>query len=653
MVAANLPVPWSVALDKADSRQPLGALPKVQLGDQRAHGRAVSPGQRVAVVAVGNQRVVGEGLLEADVGRVAVGRLEDHVAHRRARPGPLSEVGDPHPGPQRAEPRPAGDAVDIELELALGHGQQLGKVELKGGLDGPVHAQAIARLAGAASATAHGLEVVDDLLPRRQAGTAVGQALASGSLSLFVVGQQVVGAEGRDHRADARQPQKATSVLAAASFQGSRSHRGSRTTYAARRGRLQPRTRRAYFAAPCLDAGASECVHRGGLARIRADNRRLAARAQPALQRPRPTLDFTAGDGELRSRTGPGPVERAPMTETTLDATAQALVAPNKGILAADESFPTIAKRFAAIGVDSSEAVRRDYRGMLFTTAGIEAFISGVIMFHETLGQAVDDGRSFPEALRSRGIHSGIKVDTGAKPLALCPGEKVTEGLDGLRDRLLGYREQGATFAKWRAVITIGEGLPSPTCLRTNAHALARYAALCQEAGLVPIVEPEVLMDGSHDIDRCDEVTSAALHEVFAALFEQRVRLEGMLLKPNMVIAGKACPQQAGIDEVAARTVACLRRHVPAAVPGIVFLSGGQDEVTATAHLNAMNRLDAGELPWELSFSYGRALQQPALQAWGGKAEQRSAGQEAFFKRAKANAAARNGRWDEGFEKTG
>lgn len=339
------------------------------------------------------------------------------------------------------------------------------------------------------------------------------------------------------------------------------------------------------------------------------------------------------------------------MTEHTLESTAQALVAAGKGILAADESFPTIAKRLKSIGVETSEEVRRTYRNMLFSTEGAEEFISGVIMFHETLGQKTDAGVLFPEALAARGILSGIKVDTGAKPLALHEGEKVTEGLDGLRERLTGYREQGARFAKWRGVITIGAGIPTRACIGANAHALARYAALCQEAGLVPIVEPEVLMDGGHDIDRCDEVTSWALSEVFSALHGQGVALEGMLLKPNMVISGKTCPTQAGIQEVAERTVRCLRRNVPAAVPGIVFLSGGQDDVTATAHLDAMNKLD-GDLPWELSFSYGRALQQPALKAWGGDPDKLEAGRKAFYHRAKANSAARYGRWDEGLEKT-
>jgi len=340
------------------------------------------------------------------------------------------------------------------------------------------------------------------------------------------------------------------------------------------------------------------------------------------------------------------------MTAQTIETTAKALVAPGKGILAADESFPTIAKRFESIGLETSEEARRTYRDMLFSTAGSEEFISGVIMFDETLGHRTSDNTLFTEALMARGVIPGIKVDLGAKPLALHPSEKITEGLDGLRERLAGFRKQGALFAKWRAVITIGDGIPSQACIRTNADALARYAALCQEAGIVPIVEPEVLMDGDHTIDRCEQVTTATLREVFDALRQQDVILEGMLLKPNMVISGASCPAQASVQEVAERTVKCLLRNVPAAVPGVVFLSGGQDDVTATAHLNAMNRLEH-ELPWALSFSYGRALQQSALAAWGGKSENYAAGQKAFYHRAKANSAASTGRWDEGLEKTG
>ncbi|RMG99476.1 MAG: fructose-bisphosphate aldolase class I [Deltaproteobacteria bacterium] len=334
---------------------------------------------------------------------------------------------------------------------------------------------------------------------------------------------------------------------------------------------------------------------------------------------------------------------------TTLNDIARALVAPGKGILAADESFPTIAKRFASVGVESTEQTRRTYRTMMFSTAGIAEYISGVILFDETLRQEMPDGCPIPKALSAAGILPGIKVDKGAKPLAGFPGEKVTEGLDGLRDRLKEYSDLGAKFAKWRAVIAIGSGLPTAFCIEANAHALARYAALCQEAGLVPIVEPEVLMDGDHDIDRCDEVTRATLHEVFGALFRHRVDLEGMLLKPNMVLPGKDCPKKASVQEVAERTVAALRACVPAAVPGIVFLSGGQSDEEATAHLDAMNRL--GPHPWELSFSYGRALQQPALKTWAGDDTRIEAAQRAFHHRARMNSAARYGRYDVSMER--
>jgi fructose-bisphosphate aldolase class I len=339
------------------------------------------------------------------------------------------------------------------------------------------------------------------------------------------------------------------------------------------------------------------------------------------------------------------------MNTDALISTARALVAPGKGILAADESHPTIAKRFAKIGVENTEENRQRYREMLFTTAGAPEFISGVILYEETLGQKSSGGKPFPALLTELAIIPGIKVDNGAKPLALHPNELITEGLDGLRERLAGYAKQGARFAKWRAVITIGQGIPSEACIVANANALARYAALCQEAAIVPIVEPEVLMDGDHDIERCEVVTNQTLCEVFTALRRHDVLLEGMLLKPNMVISGLACKKQAGVQEVADRTVRCLRRHVPAAVPGIVFLSGGQDDVIATAHLDAMNRLEV-DLPWQLSFSYGRALQQQALLAWAGKPERFADGQRAFFQRAKANGAAALGRWDQGLEKT-
>jgi fructose-bisphosphate aldolase class I len=336
------------------------------------------------------------------------------------------------------------------------------------------------------------------------------------------------------------------------------------------------------------------------------------------------------------------------MDTNALHSTAQTLVARGKGILAADESSPTIKKRFDPIGVASSEENRRAYRELLFTTEGIEAFISGVILFDETLRQTAADGTPFPKLLADRGIVPGIKVDKGAKPMAGFPGEKITEGLDGLRERLDEYRELGARFAKWRAVITIAHAVPTPANVRANAHALARYAALCQEAGLVPIVEPEVLMDGDHDIDRCEVVTTRTLQAVFDELFHQGVDFEGMLLKPNMVISGLDCPEQAGVETVAERTVQCFRRVVPAAVPGIVFLSGGQSSQVATAHLNAMNALDSQ--PWELSFSYGRALQEDTLKAWGGKAAQVGAAQKMFQHRARCNAAARFGEYTESME---
>jgi fructose-bisphosphate aldolase, class I len=321
--------------------------------------------------------------------------------------------------------------------------------------------------------------------------------------------------------------------------------------------------------------------------------------------------------------------------------TATALVAEGKGILAADESDGTIKKRFDSIDVESTEENRRAYRELLFTADGIEEFISGVILFDETIRQSAADGTPFPKRLESRGIIPGIKVDKGAKPLADAPGETITEGLDGLRDRLNEYRELGARFTKWRAVISIGDGIPSEYCLWTNAHALARFAGLSQEAGLVPIVEPEVLMDGDHTIQRSFEVTSRTLHSVFTELRDQRVEPEGMLLKPNMVLSGYDCDEQASHEEVAERTVKCLKRHVPAAVPGIVFLSGGQTDEDATANLNAMNSI--GPHPWELSFSYGRALQAPALKAWRGDPANVEEAQKAFYRRAKFNGAARSG----------
>lgn len=331
------------------------------------------------------------------------------------------------------------------------------------------------------------------------------------------------------------------------------------------------------------------------------------------------------------------------MTARDLEAIANAMVAKGKGILAADESTGTIQKRLAGINVESTEENRRAYRELLFTTEGAGDYISGVILFDETLRQSTKDGKPFVRCLDATGIIPGIKVDKGAKQLAVALEERVTEGLDGLREQLNEYSDLGARFTKWRAVITIGDGIPSRYCIEANAHALGRYAALSQEAGLVPIVEPEVLMDGDHDIERCREVTEATLHAVFHQLFEQRIALEGMLLKPNMVVSGKDCPTQAGVEAVAKITVKTLRRCVPAAVPGIVFLSGGQSEEEATVHLNAMNAI--GSQPWELSFSYGRALQQSALQVWSGDPAKVQAAQAAYLHRARMNGAARSGRY--------
>jgi fructose-bisphosphate aldolase class I len=336
------------------------------------------------------------------------------------------------------------------------------------------------------------------------------------------------------------------------------------------------------------------------------------------------------------------------MKDDNLQSIAKRLVAPGKGILAADESLPTIEKRFKSINLPSTEENRRAYREVLFTTKGVGEFISGVILFDETIRQKTKDGRPFVQALEEQGIIPGIKVDKGAKAMANFPGEKITEGLDGLRDRLKEYRGLGARFAKWRAVITIGEGIPTQTCIDANAEALARYAALCQEGELVPIVEPEVLMDGSHTIERHFEVTERTLRSVFRALAEHRVALEGMLLKPNMVLSGKECPQQASVQEVAEATVRCMKRVVPAAVPGLVFLSGGQTDQQATEHLNAMNRLP--DLPWQLSFSYGRALQAPVLKAWQGDAANVAAAQQAFYHRAWCNSKARFGDYTEAME---
>ncbi|MFN2614967.1 MAG: class I fructose-bisphosphate aldolase [Actinomycetota bacterium] len=337
------------------------------------------------------------------------------------------------------------------------------------------------------------------------------------------------------------------------------------------------------------------------------------------------------------------------MADARLEQTARELVAKGKGILAADESDGTIKKRFAKIGVENTEDNRRAYRDMLFTTPGAEEFISGVILFDETIRQKSLDGTPFPELLAKRGVIPGIKVDTGAKELAKSPEETVTEGLDGLRGRFEAYVKLGARFAKWRGVYTIkGNELPTRYAVDVNAHALARYATLAQECGLVPIVEPEVLMDGDHTIERAYQVTTDVLQSVFAELYDQRVRFEEMLLKPNMVLSGYSSKSQAGVKEVAEATVACLKATVPSAVPGIVFLSGGQTDELATAHLNAMNQL--GDLPWELSFSYGRALQAPSLQAWGGKTANVDAGKAAYLKRARLNGAARFGKYTDHME---
>jgi fructose-bisphosphate aldolase class I len=325
----------------------------------------------------------------------------------------------------------------------------------------------------------------------------------------------------------------------------------------------------------------------------------------------------------------------------SLEETARALVAEGKGILAADESDGTIKKRFDSIGVESTEDNRRAYRELLFATGGAEEFISGVILFDETIRQSAADGTPFPKLLESKGVIPGIKVDKGAKPLALSDGETVTEGLDGLRERLGEYRELGARFAKWRATYSISADKPSEYCVWTNAHALARYAALCQEAGLVPIVEPEVLQDGTHTLAESAKATGRVLQAVYTELHDQRVDYPGTLLKPNMVLSGYDASDRAGAQEVAEATLECFYKHVPAAVPGIVFLSGGQTDEDATAHLNAMNAL--GPHPWELSFSYGRALQAPALKAWEGKPENVEAAQRAYYHRAKMNGAARTG----------
>ena len=332
------------------------------------------------------------------------------------------------------------------------------------------------------------------------------------------------------------------------------------------------------------------------------------------------------------------------MSWNSLPEIANVMVEKGRGILAADESTPTCTKRFDSIGVDSTEANRNAYRNMLFTTPGMEEFISGVILFDETLRQStLKDGTPFPEYLTNLNVIPGIKVDKGAHNLPGTEGEKVTEGLDGLDARLKEYYELGARFAKWRAVITINESEPSNTCVAANAHALARFAALCQENGIVPIVEPEILMDGSHTVEDSFIVTEGVLHSVFYELYGQNVLLEGMILKPNMVLSGYKCSEQASVDEVAEMTVTVLKRCVPSAVPGIAFLSGGQSNEDATAHLNSMNKILDNNSPWNLTYSYGRALQAPALDAWRGKEENVPAAQDAFYKRAKLNSLATKG----------
>jgi fructose-bisphosphate aldolase class I len=338
------------------------------------------------------------------------------------------------------------------------------------------------------------------------------------------------------------------------------------------------------------------------------------------------------------------------MNLAELNKVAEAMVKPGRGILAADESTGTIGKRFEAIGVPSTPDTRRDYREMMFRTAeAMSKYISGVILYDETIRQNAKDGTPLVKLIEKAGTLPGIKVDKGTKPLPNCPGEVVTEGLDGLRERLAEYRGLGAKFAKWRAVIDIGNGIPSYECINANAHALARYAALCQDEGIVPIVEPEVLMDGDHDIDRCYKITEWTLKTVFEQLYYARVALEGMVLKPNMAIAGKKSQKQAGVEEVAEKTVRLLKSCVPAAVPGIAFLSGGQSDEDATAHLDAMNRM--GPLPWRLSFSYGRALQHSPQKTWSGKAENVAAAQRAFNHRAMMNGLATLGQWKADLER--
>ena len=363
----------------------------------------------------------------------------------------------------------------------------------------------------------------------------------------------------------------------------------------------------------------------------------------------------TLPEGEIASakpRAGdPKPeVMQLPINTQRLTDTARTLVAADKGLLAMDESNPTCDKRFAKVGIPQTVEARRAYRELIITTPGLGESISGVILYDETIRQQKKDGTPFVKVITDAGIIPGIKVDTSAKCLAGHPGEKVTEGLDGLRDRLAEYSHMGARFAKWRAVIALGDGIPSRGCIEANAQALARYAALCQEAGMVPVVEPEVLMDGEHTLERCGEVTEEVLRSVFNQLYVQRVMLGGMILKPNMVLPGLSCPKQETVDEVADATVRCLLRAVPAAVPGIAFLSGGQSGELASARLNAMNVRFKSRLPWAVAFSFARAIQRPALEIWRGNESQVSAAQQALYHRAKCNAAARRGTYDAAME---
>ena len=339
------------------------------------------------------------------------------------------------------------------------------------------------------------------------------------------------------------------------------------------------------------------------------------------------------------------------MNSKELIATAAAMVAPGKGLLAMDESNPTCNKRFEKAGIPQTEETRRRYRELIITTPGLGEFISGVILYDETIRQSMEDGTPFLKIITDAGIIPGIKVDSGAKDLAGFPGEKVTEGLDGLTPRVLDYARMGARFAKWRAVIAIGNGIPTAGCVDANAHALARYAAICQEAGLVPIVEPEVVMDGTHDLQRCFEVTGEVLHAVFNQLRSQRVILEGMILKPNMVLPGKECPEKSDEEQIADATMRCLLRVVPAAVPGIAFLSGGQTGEAATSRLNAMNVRFVSRLPWALTFSFARAIQTPALEIWAGLDNNGKPAQRALLHRARCNHAARRGEYDAAIER--